>query len=694
MAKDFLLEIGTEEIPAKFAPGALQQMQELAQKSFKELRLEYSVLKTYSTPRRLALFVEGLAEKQTDLAAEVKGPAVKAAYQDGNPTKAAEGFARSVGVAVEALYTQEVNGVPYVFASKAEVGQPTHVILPKVALELIMGLHFPKPMRWGSLDFRFARPIRWIVALFGAEVVPFEFVGLTSGRISRGHRTLSQGDILLHQAGEYLEGMRKGFIMADPEERRAVIWDQIQALAARAGGRAERDEELLEEVMHLLEYPTALLGKVAEQYMLLPEAVITTPMREHQRYFPVRGGDGKLLPYFITVRNGDGHALDIVKQGNEKVLKARLEDAAFYYREDQKVPLAELVAKLDKITYHEKLGTVRARVERLRKLTQVIGRKLGLNKERLDSCDRTAYLAKADLVTLMVYDFPELQGIMGADYAARSGEPAEVCQGIVEHYQPRFAGDVLPQSIAGQVVAVADKLDAIVGAFGIGIQPTGSQDPYALRRQAQGIVGIMLAAEWDVSLRELLKEAYDGFSEQGLVLIPLAEIQAALEDFFRQRLRFVLLEEGIRYDTVDAALAAALGGEEDSFYRVAKKTRTLAAKREEDGFVAFSQAYVRCFNLTKKEKPQALDVRVLLDPTEIALAEGISIRRERFDALLGSANYDQAYVLASEMIPFIENLFLAVMIMVEEANLRQARLALLGECVEFLGCLGELSLLS
>lgn len=694
MAKDFLLEIGTEEIPAKFAPGALLQLQELAQKSFKELRLEYSSLKAYSTPRRLALLVEGLAEKQADLAAEVKGPAVKAAYQDGKPTKAAEGFARSVGVTVQMLYTQEVNGVPYVFARKAEMGQPTHVILPKLAFELITSLHFPKPMRWGDLDFRFARPIRWIVALFGTEVVPFEFVGLTAGRISRGHRTLSQGDLLLHQAGEYLEGMKKGFIMVDPEERRAVIWDQIQALAARAGGRVEKDEELLEEVMHLVEYPTALLGKVADQYMFLPEAVITTPMREHQRYFPVRAGDGKLLPYFITVRNGNEHALEIVRQGNEKVLKARLADAAFYYQEDQKVPLGELVPKLEKITYHEKLGTVRARVERLRKLTQVIGRKLGLNKEYLDSLDRTAYLAKADLVTLMVYDFPELQGIMGADYAARSGEPTEVCQGIVEHYQPRFAGDVLPQSKVGQVVAVADKLDAIVGTFGIGIQPTGSQDPYALRRQAQGIVGIILAAEWDVSLRELIKETYDGFTEQGLVLLSLVEIQAALEDFFRQRLRYILLEEGIRYDTVDAALAGVWGGEQDSFSRLAKKTRTLAGKRDEDGFIAFSQAYVRSFNLTKKEKPQALDARVLVDPTEIALAEGINIRRERFDALLASANYDQAYRLASEIVPFIENLFLAVMIMAEEAALRQARLALLGECVEFLGCLGELSLLS
>ncbi len=691
MAKDFLLEIGTEEIPAKFAPGALEQLREVAVKRLKELRIEYRDVLAYATPRRLALFVEGLAEKQTDLAAEVKGPAVKAAYApDGKPTKAAEGFARGQGVHVAELYTREVNGVPYVFARKAEAGQPTPAILPQLGLDLITSLHFPKPMRWGDLDFRFARPIRWLVALFGSDVVPFEFVGLASGRMSRGHRTLSQGEIRLNQAGEYLEVMKKGFVMADPEERRAVIGDQIQSLAAQTGGLVAVDEELLAEVIHLVEYPTALLGEVAERYMHLPEAVITTPMREHQRYFPVRAADGKLLPYFITVRNGNEHALDIVKQGNEKVLKARLEDAAFYYREDHKVPLADLVAKLERITYHEKLGTVRARVERLRQLGQAIARRQGLGSERLERIDRTAYLAKADLVTLMVYDFPELQGIMGADYAAHSGEPAEVCQGIVEHYQPRFAGDVLPQSEAGRVVALADKFDAIVGAFGIGIQPTGSQDPYALRRQAQGIVGILLDAQWDVSVRELLKEAHVGFVEQGINLLPLPEILPALEDFFRQRLRYVLQEEGLHYDTVDAVLAQ----ESDSFYRAAKKARTLAAKREEVGFAAYAAAYVRCFNLAKKEKTHVLDTHVLVDPAEIALAEAISMRRERFNALIATANYEQSYRLAAELVPLVESLFLAVMIMVEAEDLRQARLALLGQCVETLGCLGELSLLA
>ncbi|WP_434511387.1 glycine--tRNA ligase subunit beta [Desulfitobacterium sp. AusDCA] len=690
MAKDFLLEIGTEEIPAKFAPGVLQQLEEKARKQLQELRLDFAELKVYTTPRRIAVLIKDLAEKQTDLEAEVKGPAFKAAFDaDGNPTKAAQGFARGQGVDPKDLFVQELNGVPYVYARKFEAGKPASELLAQFCLDLITGLHFPKPMRWANLDFRFARPIRWIVALFGTEVIPFEFVGLTSGRVSRGHRTLGH-DIEIKEPAQYLESLRQVFVMVDPEERKKVIWEQIQKLAQDAGGTVDEDAELLEEVMHIVEYPTALMGEVADKYMHLPEAVITTPMKEHQRYFPVRSKSGKLLPHFITVRNGGTHALDKVKAGNEKVLKARLEDAAFYYREDQKQPLAELVGKLEKIVYHDKLGTVRQRVERVRSLAREIAIQLGLGEKEKSWIDRTALLAKADLVTLMVYDFPELQGIMGADYAAISGEPQEVATGILEHYQPRFAGDALPASLTGQVVSIADKLDAIVGAFGIGIQPTGSQDPYALRRQAQGIVGILIDAGWDISLKKLFAESYESFSRQGVKLQPLAEILPALHDFFLQRLRYVLQEQGLRYDTVDAALTNA----GDSMMRTAKKASVLAEKRETAEFVPYSQAFIRCLNLSKKAETQALNPKDLVDPAEIDLSEAISLRKERFDNLVTLGEYSQAYQVASELIPYIEDLFQAVMIMVEDEKLKQARLALLSECVEMLGCLGDLSLLA
>lgn len=691
MANDFLLEIGTEEIPAKFSPVAMTQLEEQARKRLTELRLPFTELKVFATPRRFALLVTGLEEKQEDLSVEVKGPAVKAAYDaNGAPTKAVQGFARGQGVLVEDLYVQELKGVPYVYARKSETGLETNALLPQLAKDLINGLRFPKPMRWAALDFHFARPIRWIVALYGTEVVPFEFVGLQSGRASRGHRTLATDVVLLARPSDYAEALRGAFVIVDPEERRADIQAQIKGLAESVGGQVPEDVELLGEVIHLVEFPTALLGEVASKYMDLPESVITTPMREHQRYFPVRALDGKLLPYFITVRNGDSFALDTVKAGNEKVLKARLEDAAFYYREDQKVPLAGLVPKLGKIVYHEKLGTVEQRVERLRGLARFMANKLKFGEAQQAVIDRTALLAKADLVTLMVSDFPELQGIMGADYARASGEKPEVCQGILEHYQPRFTGDALPMSDLGRVVSVADKMEAIVGAFSIGIQPTGSQDPYALRRQAQGIVAILLDAKWNLSLTELFQESYRALDAQGTSPLPIEDLLPLLQDFFQQRLRFVLLEQGLRYDTVDAALASG----SDDLNRAVKRAQVLSEKRKEEHFTPYVQAYTRCLNLTKKEAPQTIDPSLFVDATEIALENAISLRIARFDQTLANGNYVMTYSLAEELVIHIEALFQAVMIMVDDEALKRNRLALLGQCVVMLGCLGDLSVLA
>ena len=691
MANDFLLEIGTEEIPAKFSPVAMTQLEEQARKRLTELRLPFTELKVFATPRRFALLVTGLEETQEDLSVEVKGPAVKAAYDaKGAPTKAVQGFARGQGVLVEDLYVQELKGVPYVYARKSETGLETNALLPQLAKDLINGLRFPKPMRWAGLDFHFARPIRWIVALYGTEVVPFEFVGLQSGRASRGHRTLATDVVLLARPSDYAEALRGAFVIVDPEERRADIQAQIKGLAESVGGQVPEDVELLDEVIHLVEFPTALLGEVASKYMDLPGSVITTPMREHQRYFPVRALDGKLLPYFITVRNGDSFALDTVKAGNEKVLKARLEDAAFYYREDQKVPLAGLVPKLGKIVYHEKLGTVEQRVERLRGLARFMANKLKFGEARQAVIDRTALLAKADLVTLMVSDFPELQGIMGADYARASGEKPEVCQGILEHYQPRFTGDALPMSDLGRIVSVADKMEAIVGAFSIGIQPTGSQDPYALRRQAQGIVAILLDAKWNLSLTELFQESYRALDAQGTSPLPIEDLLPLLQDFFQQRLRFVLLEQGLRYDTVDAALASG----SDDLNRAVKRAQVLSEKRKEEPFTPYVQAYTRCLNLTKKEAPQAIDPSLLVDATEIALENAISLRIARFDQTLANGNYVMTYSLAEELVIHIEALFQAVMIMVDDEALKRNRLALLGQCVVMLGCLGDLSVLA
>jgi len=690
MAKDFLLEIGLEEMPAKFAPGVIDQLENNATKMLQELRLEYQSLKAYVTPRRIALYIKELAETQQDIKEEVKGPAQKAAYDaEGNPTKAALGFAKGQGVAVEELFIREFNGVPYVYAFKFQKGELTEKLLPDFCQDILASLNFPKPMRWGGGDVRFIRPIRWLVALYGDRVVPFAYAGLNSGRTSRGHRTLG-GYVRLVKPEEYFEALEAAYVLVDHEKRKAEIWSQIKKLAIQVGGLVEEDEDLLTEITHLVEYPTALLGDLDIKYLALPEEVITTPMKEHQKYFPVRGENGKLLPYFITVRNGDNTGLDVVKEGNKKVLKARLEDAAFYFREDLKKPLASFVSELDKVVYHDKLGTVGQRVERLRRLAGYIAAQMDLDQKTIELVDRTAYLAKADLVTHMVYDFPELQGIMGGYYAKYSGEDPAVCTGIVEHYRPRFSGDEFPATIVGETVSLADKIDAIVGSFGIGIQPTGSQDPYALRRQALGVVGILLKDSRNLSLNDLLEKAYAIFGEQGIELKPLAEILPALEDFFSQRVRYLLLESGLRYDTVDAVLA--VGAQRP--YEVAQKAQVLADLRIKDEFVAYINAYTRCVNLSKKAEDAKWNAEDLVDASEKDLAKALADKSPKVFAACQQLAFAEAYAVASELVPFIEKLFDSVMIMVEDEKLRTARLGLLRDCVQTLGCLGDLTLLA
>lgn len=690
MSKDFLLEIGMEEMPAKFAPGAVSQMENNARKKLDELRLKYKGIKAYVTPRRIALYVEALDEKQKDISEEAKGPAQKAAFDGtGKPTKAAEGFARGQGVSVEELFIKEFNGVSYVYALKSLKGEETEKLLPKLCQDLVTSLNFPKPMRWGDYEVRFARPIRWLVSLFGDQVIPFSYVGLQSGRTSRGHRTLG-GYVRLIRPDEYLEALETAYVLADQDKRKENIWSQIRSLAVKFGGSVDDDDDLLTEITHLVEYPTALIGELDIKYMILPEEVITTPMKEHQRYFPVRGENGKLLPYFITVRNGDNTSLDLVKEGNKKVLKARLEDAAFYYREDLKKPLQAFVPELDRVVYHEKLGTVGQRVGRLRKLAVVIADKMGLEQRNKELVDRTAYLAKADLVTHMVYDFPELQGVMGGYYAKHSKEEKEVCTGIVEHYRPRFTGDAFPSSRIGQAVSIADKLDAIVGSFGIGIQPTGSQDPYALRRQALGIIGMLLEDERDISLSALIQESYQTFTEQGVTLEPLGEILPALVEFFSQRIRYLLQESGLRYDTVDAVMAQ--GGERP--YRVMKKAQALAHVREGEKFSSYLNAYVRCVNLSKKSTGAEWSRADLIDPSEIELAQFLEKKAPLITGAYSQTDFSGAYSLAAELVPPIEKLFDSVMIMAEEEKVRNARLGLLQECVKALGCVGELALLA
>jgi glycyl-tRNA synthetase beta chain len=694
MSRDFLLELGVEEMPAKFAPDAARQLAENACRQLAELRLPFAALRVYVTPRRLALLISGLAEQQAEIEEEVRGPAQKAAYDEaGQPTKAALGFAAGQGRQVEDLFVREFKGAPYVFARRVQSGAPAVKLLPAFGAGLIAGLRFPKPMRWEETDTRFIRPLRWIAALYGSEVVPLQYAGLNAGRRSHGHRVLGSGEISIPAAGDYASVLAAaGFVLVDRERRQEVIRRQAEQTAASlaAGATVDMAAELLEEVTDLVEYPTAFWGRVPLDYMTLPEEVVITPMREHQRYFPVRAADGGLLPYFIAVRNGDDHGLETVRSGNEKVLRARLADAAFYFRVDRKKPLADYVPDLDRVTYHDRLGSVGLRVRRLRRLTAVLAEALGFSAARAALADRAALLAKADLVTRMVYDFPELQGTMGSYYARADGEDESVCAGIREHYRPRFNGDALPASDLGTAVSLADKLDAVTASFAIGLIPTGSQDPYALRRQALGITLLLRRESADLDVNSLLISAYAALTRQiGDSLAPWAEIAEPLREFFRQRLKYLLTEEGFSHDITDCVLAAAAGRP----YAAAARAAAVAKVRTEGEFTSFVNAYTRCLNLGgEAEWPDSAN-SLLTDPTERSLLRALADTEAAVEAAAASCDFIAAYRRARALVSPIESLFDAVMIMAEDESLRAARLALLSRCARVLGVMGDLTLL-
>jgi len=673
-AKDFLLEIGVEEMPARFLDPALAELKELAEGALQEHRLGFKEVKTYGTPRRLALFVEGLAEIQEPLEKEIKGPAAKAAFHpDGSPTKAAAGFAKSQGVSVSDLVNKTVGKVEYVFAVKREAGRQALAVLAEVAPALVAGLHFPKPMRWGELEIRFARPIRWIVSLLGDEVVEFEFAGCQSGRTTAGHRFLCREPIELENAAQYFGKMRNAYVLVDQLERKEDIRRQVRELAASAGGTIEEDEELLNEVNNLVEYPTALAGEFSAEYLKLPKEVLVTLMREHQRYFPVAAADGSLLPKFIAVRNGGANHLDIVRAGNEKVLRARLADADFFFREDLRSPLVEKVPALEKIVFQESLGSVYDKVVRISANAEYLAGALGVGEQDGKRVLRAAYLAKADLVTNMVYEFPELQGIMGREYAERSGEEQGVAAAVFEHYLPRFAGDDLPRSIPGKILSIADKIDNIVGCFAIGIQPSGSQDPYALRRQALGISHILLAGGIDLSLKQLIASAYQCYEGKVQLKLSLEKVTEEVTEFFGQRLRGILEERGFAYDTVEAVLASGY----DNFSDVALRVEALTELRPDPAFNNLLTAFVRANNLSKKAGTDQVIRSLLADPAEIEFYNRLCSVRDQAGEYLASRDYRSLLAAIATLQEPVDKFFNAVMVMVDDEQVRKNRLALL-----------------
>lgn len=677
-----LFEIGTEEIPANFMCGILTQLKELGAKKLQEQRIPFQSVKVYGTPRRVTFIAEGVAETQADSTVEAKGPSVKIAFKDGAPSKAAEGFARGQGVDVKDL---EVRG-EYVYAVKHLAGQAVVTLLPEVLNGILNGLSFPKNMRWADHDIRFVRPVHWLVALYGNKVVPVEFAGVKSGNKTRGHRFLSSDTLTeVTCADDYEKVMESLFVMVDQDARKKLIRQQVEQLAVKEGGQAEIKEDLLEEVTYLVEYPTALCGQFETRFLQLPKECIITPMREHQRYFPVIKADGTLLNKFITVRNGGEKFLDVVAHGNERVLRARLSDAEFFFKEDRKLSLEQRLPKLETVSFQEGLGNMRDKSERLVKAVTLLNKEINVKVDQ-KNLERTALLCKADLVAGMVVEFTELQGVMGREYAKLDGEAAEVSTGIFEHYLPRFAGDVLPATDIGRLVGIADKLDNIVATFSRGLAPTGSQDPYALRRQALGIINIIIVANYHFSLNKVLGGIAD------LLNIPAdkktADLLKQIIDFIKQRLKNMLIEQGIRYDVVDAVLAESKNDDVADLYKRALALNKFVVTETAEELI---QAATRVNNLCKKSEGEyAINTDLFQKDAETVLHNQTVALNKEMLPLIVKFDYEAVLAVAVKLVPAINKFFDDVMVMDKDENIKNNRLALLDAVQDITNAVGDL----
>ncbi len=662
----FLLEVGTEELPAADLDSALEQLTEKIPALLADLRLEHGNIQVYGTPRRLVVHVVDLAVRQRDLEQVIKGPPADRAFgPDGVPSKAAEGFARSKGVAVEDLQIQELDGGRYTVAIVREEGRATHLVLSEALPGLIASLHFEKSMRWNSSNVAFSRPIRWLLALYGETVVPFAYAGLQSGSSTQGLRFYQPASFEVSSPAAYFDALNEQGILLDPVERRTEIATQIRALAVQAGGEIADDPDLLAEVTNLVEAPYALLGSFAPTHLELPREVLISVMKKHQRYFPVEK-NGKLLPYFIAVRNGDGHGLDLVREGNEHVIRARFADAAYFVREDIKRPLEAYLPKLDLLTFQLKLGSMLDKTRRVVALVDDLASQIDLEPGELGAARRAAELCKADLATQMVVEMTSLQGTMGRYYAFNSGEPEDVALAIFEHYLPRFAGDVSPRTRPGLIVGLADRLDTLSGLFAAGLAPTGNKDPYAQRRAALGLVQNLIAWILDFDLRRGLEAA-----SSHLPIEQTAQNQKAVLEFIIERLRNVLLDQGARYDVVDAVLTAQ--GYNPAL--AARAVEQLAAWVKRPDWDQILPTYSRCVRITRDFKEQfEVSAENMVEPAERELYQ-VLIAAETMPRSSGSVDdFLNAFL---PLMPAINRFFDEVLVMADDEGAKQTRLGLL-----------------
>ena len=670
-------EIGVEEIPAFDLDSANKQLEKMVPAAFADARILYDSIEIHSSPRRLIVMAYGVADATEALVEEYKGPAAKIAFDaDGNPTKAAIGFARGKGLSPESLERREVNGTEYVFATKNIPATPVADLLPDVLAGFITAIKWPRSCRWAAYREYFVRPVRWIVAMLDDVVLPVSFAGAESSNFTMGHRVLAPGKHTVDTAANLLDVIRAAYVIPTQAERERIIREGVAAIEAETGFTADLPAKTLLEVVNLSEYPQPLVSTFDEEFLQVPEEIIVDAMLMHQRYFPLYDAAGKLTNKFIIVSNGNPECAATIIDGNERVVRARLDDAKFFYEEDLKHPLESYIEKLDKVVFQESLGTVRQKAERLEKLAGALSADAQLSAADAADAQRAARLCKADLVTNAVIEFTSVQGVMGSYYAAASGETPQVAQAIGQHYQPRFAGDALPDTTVGQLVALADKLDTICGLFAVGQGPTGSSDPFALRRSAIGIVN-MLEAGLPISLAAAIDESLASFAAQG-VAFDAAAVRAEVVDFFVTRTKVMLRDGGVNADTIDAVLAA--GVEEPAV--ISQRAHALEDARANDAetFDNLATAYARANNLRKPELGEDVDDALLTEP-ERALAGAVATAEQAVASALASDDFAAALSQLAALRAPIDGFFADVMVMDEDAALRDNRLRLLNRFV-------------
>ncbi|MGO1651802.1 glycine--tRNA ligase subunit beta [Senegalia sp. (in: firmicutes)] len=671
--RKYLLEIGTEEIPYRFMKNTLIQMKENMKELLDENRIDYEKIDTYGTPRRLVVVIEDISDLQLDLHETVKGPSEKIAYDaENNPSKALLGFARGQGVEIDDIFIDEFNGEEYVFANKHVKGKETKNILKENMGEFIKSINFPKPMKWGGKNIKFARPIRWLISLLDSEIVEFDLEGIKSSNISRGHRFLGSSSIEIKDVDEYFTKLKENYVIVDQEKRKEIIKIGCVKLAKEKGGNLLEDDELLEELTYIVEYPTPFRGRIKEEYLKMPKEVIITPMKEHQRYFPVVDDKNNLLPYFIAVRNGNSEYIDTVIKGNEKVLGARLEDAKFFYNEDLKIPLEDYVESLKSIVYQAKLGTIYDKTKRINELAIDIAKDLDLGEETESNIDRASLLSKADLVTKMVNEFTELQGVIGREYAKIEGENEVVSLAIYEHYLPRYSGDDLPTTTAGAIISISDKLDSICGGFAIENKPSGSQDPYGFRRQALGIVNIILDKNLDLSLNQAISDSLRIYIENELYF-DFEKIKDQVIEFFNNRIKNMFIDKGIRYDIIDAVLSTGNDNITDIQIRVEQLDEWIKNEDIEAILIAFN----RISNIAEKADTDEVSKELLKEENEKELYEKYIEIKEDVHENIGKNKYNIAIEKITDLRKPIDEFFENVMVMVDDEDLKRNRLALI-----------------